>query len=102
MRWTRRWRTTSAPPKRTNSTPSTSRRMSATTTSPDRRAREDDPVHLVPAQRRGRHRHREERLARARRADPERDRVAADRVDVALLVYRLRGGLRRAGAPDDV
>src|SRR6476659_6048962 len=39
MRWTRRWRTTSAPPKRTNSTPSTSRRISLTTTRPERWSR---------------------------------------------------------------
>ena len=42
------------------------------------------------------------RLAGARRADAERDRVAADRVDVALLVDALGRDLRRAVAPDDV
>ena len=68
----------------------------------DRRTREDDPVDLPPVQRRRRERDREEGLAGARRADPERDRVAADRVDVALLVDGLRRDLRRAMAPDDV
>ena len=65
-------------------------------------AGEDDAVDLVAAERRGGHRDREERLAGAGRADAERDRVAADRVDVALLVDRLRRDLRRAVAPDDV
>ena len=53
-------------------------------------------------QRGGGHRDREEGLARARRADPEGDRVVADRVDVALLVDGLRRDLGRAVAPDDV
>ena len=68
----------------------------------DRGAGEDDPVDLAPGQRRGGHRDGQERLAGARRADAERDRVAADRVDVALLVDRLGGDPRRAVAPDDV
>ena len=68
----------------------------------DRRAGEDDPVDLAAAERRGGQRDREERLAGAGRTDPERDRVVADRVDVALLVDGLRRDLRRAVAPDDV
>ncbi len=68
----------------------------------DRGSREDDPVDLTAVQRRGRQRNREERLAGARRADPERDRVGADRVDVALLVDGLGRHLARAVAPDDV
>ena len=68
----------------------------------DRRPREDDPVDLAPRQRGGRHRHREVGLAGAGRADPERDRVVADRVDVALLVDGLRRDARRAMRPDDV
>ena len=36
------------------------------------------------------------------RADAERDRVGADRVDVALLRHRLRRDLLAAVAPDDV
>src|SRR5205085_9954894 len=42
------------------------------------------------------------RLARARRADPEGDRAAADRVDVPLLVDGLRCDPLAAVAPDDV
>ena len=68
----------------------------------DRGAGEDDPVDLAAAERGGRQRDREERLAGAGRADPERDRVVADRVDVALLVDGLRRDLGRAVAPDDV
>ncbi len=68
----------------------------------DRGAGEDDPLHLALGQRRRRHRHREEGLAGAGRADPEGDRVAADRVDVAFLVDRLRRDLGVAVAPDDV
>ena len=68
----------------------------------DRGAREDDPVDLAARERGGRHRHGEERLAGARRADAERDRGAADRVDVPLLVDRLRRDLEVAVAPDDV
>ena len=47
-------------------------------------------------------RHRQEGLAGAGRADPEGDRVVADRVDVALLVDGLGRDPRRAVAPDDV
>ena len=54
------------------------------------------------AQRGGGQRDGEERLAGAGRADPERDRVVADRVDVALLVDGLRRDLLGAVAPDDV
>src|SRR4051812_37684626 len=68
----------------------------------DRGAGEDDPVDLAAAQRRGGHGHRQEGLAGAGRADSEGDRVAPDRVDVALLVDRLGGDPRRAMAPDDV
>jgi hypothetical protein len=68
----------------------------------DGRAREDDPVDLAPRQRGGGHRHREEGLAGAGGADAERDRVAADRVDVALLVDGLRGDLRRPVTPHHV
>ena len=49
------------------------------------------------AQRGGGHRDGEERLAGAGRADAERDRVAADRVDVALLVDGLRRDLASSG-----
>ena len=68
----------------------------------DRGPGEDDPLDLALGQRRGGHRHREEGLAGAGRADPEGDRVAADRVDVAFLVQRLRRDLGVAVAPDDV
>ena len=68
----------------------------------DRRAGEDDPVDLAPAERGRGERHRQERLARAGRPDPERDRVVADRVDVALLVDGLGRDLGGAVAPDDV
>ena len=53
-------------------------------------------------QRRGRHRHGEEGLAGAGRPDAEGDRLVADRVDVALLVERLRRHLGVAVPPDDV
>jgi len=46
--------------------------------------------------------HRKVRLARAGRADPERDRALANGVDVALLRHRLRRDLLAAVAPDDV
>ena len=49
-----------------------------------------------------RERHREVGLARAGRTDPERHRGAPDRVDVALLVERLRRDLLAAMTPDDV
>ena len=68
----------------------------------DRGAGEDDPVDLAAAERGGGHRHGQEGLAGAGRADPEGDRVAPDRVDVALLVDRLGRDPRRAMAPDDV
>src|SRR5215218_277532 len=47
-----------------------------------------------------RERHREVRLPGARRANPEGDRRATDRVDVALLRHRLRRDLLPAVAPD--
>jgi hypothetical protein len=68
----------------------------------DRRAREHDPVHLSPRERGHRHRDGEERLARARGADSDGDRRAADRVHVALLVDGLRRDAQAAMAPDDV
>ena len=67
----------------------------------DGRAGEDDAVDLAALQRGGGHGDGQERLAGAGRADAEGDRVAADRVDVALLVDRLgrdlawSGGARR-------
>ena len=68
----------------------------------DRGAREDDPPDLAVGERRDGERHREVRLAGAGGADREGDRVLADRVDVALLVDRLRRDLLAAVAPDDV
>src|SRR3954471_20100765 len=68
----------------------------------DGRAREDDAVDLAALERGGRHRHRQPRLAGARGADAEGDRVAADRVDVALLRDALGRDLQRPVAPDDV
>ena len=68
----------------------------------DRGAGEDDPVDLAAAERGGGQSHGQEGLARAGRADPEGDRVLADRVHVALLVDGLGGDLGRAVAPDDV
>ena len=68
----------------------------------DRRARQDDPVDLLAAQRRSRQRDGEERLAGAGRPDPERDGALADRVDVALLADRPRRDARRAVPPDHV
>ena len=64
-------------------------------------AREDDPRHLALVQRGDRERHREVGLARAGGADPEGDRRAPDRVDVALLRDGLRRDLLAAVAPDD-
>jgi len=66
------------------------------------RTGEDDAVDLAARQGRHGHGHREERLAGAGRADPDRDRLAADRVHVALLVDRLGGDLQAAVAPDDI
>ena len=66
------------------------------------RAREDDPVDLAARERGDGHRDRQERLAGAGRADAEGDRLAADRVDVALLVDRARRHAQVAVAPDDV
>ena len=68
----------------------------------DRGPGEDDPRHLPLVQRRDRERHRQVGLARAGRADPERDRAAADRVDVCLLRHGLRRDLLAPVAPDDV
>jgi hypothetical protein len=65
-------------------------------------AGEDDAVDLAARQRGRGGRDGQPRLARARRPDAEGDRVAPDRVDVALLLDRLRRDLRRAVAPDDV
>ena len=55
-----------------------------------RRAREDDAVDVLGLQRLHGLRHREVGLAGTRRADAEDDRVAVDRIHVALLVERLR------------
>ncbi len=52
--------------------------------------REDDALDLLALQRLHRHGHREPALARAGRADAERDDVLADGVDVALLAAALR------------
>ena len=68
----------------------------------DRGPRQHEPAHLAARQRGDRHRYREERLAGPSRADPDRDRVVADRVDVALLVDGLRRHPQPAVAPDDV
>ena len=67
----------------------------------DRRAGQDDPVDLLGLQRLHRLGHREVGLAGARRADPEDDGVLVDRVDVALLVQRLRPD-RAAAVGQDV
>ena len=56
----------------------------------DRGPGEDDAVHFLGLERLHRERDREVALAGAGRADDERDRVVADRVDVALLPGRLR------------
>ena len=56
----------------------------------DRGPGEDDPVDLLRLQRLHRERDREVALAGAGGTDPERDRVRADRVDVALLARGLR------------
>ncbi len=56
----------------------------------DGRAREEDALHPALGQGGGGHGDRQERLAGAGRADPERDRVLADRLDVCALAGRLR------------
>ena len=58
----------------------------------DRGPGEDDAVHCLRLQRLHRERDREVALAGAGRADRERDRVVAHRVDVALLAGGLRAG----------
>ena len=58
----------------------------------DRRPGQDDPVDLLGLQRLHGLGHREVGLAGAGRADAEDDGVLVDRVDVALLVQRLRAG----------
>ena len=68
----------------------------------DRRPREDDPPDLALGERLHGERDREVGLAGPGRADPERDRRGADRVDVALLRHRLRRDLLAAVPPDDV
>ena len=55
----------------------------------DRRAREDDAVDALGAKRRDRLRHGKIRLARAGRADADRDRVLLDRVEIRALAERL-------------
>ena len=66
----------------------------------DRGPREDDPVDLLRLQCLHRERDREVALAGARRPDPERDRVGAHRVDVALLTRGL--GMHRLPAAQDL
>src|SRR5205823_1212533 len=68
----------------------------------DCRPREDDAPDLAVRQRRDRERHRQVRLAGARRPDREGHRVPAHRVDIALLVKGLRRDSLAAMAPDDV
>src|SRR3954451_20074700 len=65
-------------------------------------AGEHDAVDLAARQGGHRHRHGEERLAGARGADADGDGLVPDRVDVALLVHRLRRDLRAAVMPHDV
>ena len=64
-------------------------------------SREDDSLHLTRLQGVNRHRHREPTLARAGRSDSERDDVAADRIDVALLPRGLRLDRAPLGATKD-
>ncbi len=64
----------------------------------DRRAGQDDAVDLLGQQRLHGLGHGEVGLAGAGRADAEDDRVLVDRVDVALLVQRLRAGCSCRGA----
>src|SRR5207247_5342378 len=68
----------------------------------DRGPDEDDPADLALRERGDRERHRQVGLTGAGGADREGDRVLADRVDVVLLVDRLRRDLLAAVAPDDV
>ena len=68
----------------------------------DRRAGEDDALHLLRLQRADRHRHREPRLPGPGGTDPERDHVVRDRIDVALLPTGLRLDLSALGALQDV
>ena len=67
----------------------------------DRRTGQDDPADLLGLQRLHRLGHREVGLAGAGRADAEHDRVLVDRVDVPLLVERLRAD-RPAAVAEDV
>ena len=55
----------------------------------DRGAREDDAVDALGAKRRDRLRHGKICLARAGRADAERDRVLLDRIEIRALAERL-------------
>jgi hypothetical protein len=66
------------------------------------RTGEDDPSDLLLGQRGYGECDREIRLTRAGGADSERDRAAADRVDVPLLRDRLGRDLLATMAPDDV
>ena len=68
----------------------------------DRRAGEDDALHLLGLQRLHGHRHGQPALAGAGRAEAERDDVLADGVDVALLAGRLRPHRPALGAAQDV
>ena len=67
----------------------------------DGRAAQDDPVDLLGLQRLHGLRHREVGLAGAGGADAEGDRAGVDRLDVALLVERLRAD-RAAAVGQDV
>src|SRR4029077_6608001 len=68
----------------------------------DRRPSEDHAADVAAREGGGGHRHRQEGLAGAGRADTEGDRVAADRVDVLLLIDGLGRDPRVAVLPDDV
>src|SRR5579859_996739 len=68
----------------------------------DRGPGEDDPPDFPLRQRPDREGHGQIGLARPGRADGERDRVLPDRVDVELLVDRLRRDLLAAVPPDHV
>jgi hypothetical protein len=56
-------------------------------------AREDDPLDPLSLEEVDRHRDREVRLSRPRRADGERDVAVAGRIDVAMLADGLRADL---------
>ena len=68
----------------------------------DRGPGQDHAADVAAREGGGGHRHGQEGLAGAGGPDPEGDRVPADRVDVLLLVDRLRRDPRVAVLPDDV